>query len=78
MVNALSKPPPPWGYLYKNGTPDHGKHNVWFGCTEDRKRLKKILKLWSSGDVPADGDNLLTIDCTGYRHGIMTEYSNPD
>eukprot|EP00973_Karenia_brevis_P008683 1174743-Karenia_brevis.AAC.1 len=27
MVNALSKPAPPWGYLWNCGTPDLGKHN---------------------------------------------------
>eukprot|EP00973_Karenia_brevis_P086671 12017695-Karenia_brevis.AAC.1 len=59
-------------------TPDHGMNNPWFGCTWDRKRLGKITKPWSSGDIPENGDNYRTIDCTGYRHGHMTEYTKAD
>eukprot|EP00973_Karenia_brevis_P064085 8905787-Karenia_brevis.AAC.1 len=72
MVNAISKPAPPWWHLYDMATPDHGLNNPWFGCSRDRKRLAKITQPWSSGDIPEDGDNYLMIDCTGYRHGIMT------
>eukprot|EP00973_Karenia_brevis_P018357 2518812-Karenia_brevis.AAC.1 len=61
MVNAISRPAPPWFDLYDIGTPDHGKHNSWFGCTYDRRRLGKISRPWSSGDVPEDGDNFLTM-----------------
>eukprot|EP00973_Karenia_brevis_P056800 7904139-Karenia_brevis.AAC.1 len=64
MVNAISKPAPPWWHLYDIATPDHGVNNPWFGSSWDRKRMGKISRPLSLGDIPNAGDNYLMIDCT--------------